>query len=114
MSNPIKHSGADWLQNSAKKTLSPFGIKVADVLGQVELGIYHMDEVSYSRVKIHWDSEDVIEVPMSSNLATFDSPKLTLLVFCCIQVGIRVQISGFSRHSVRLTFLNQFPGSFYS
>jgi hypothetical protein len=101
----MKYAGANWLKESKKKELSPFGDRVADVLGQVEKGLYHM-EGCLNYLHSDWQSNCKIEVPLRSNLATFDAPNLTLLVFCCIKAEMMVEISGFSASAVRLKFLN--------
>jgi hypothetical protein len=100
----IKHSGADWMaKQNCFKSPSALGIKVADILGQVYLGIYHIDN-SVTNKKVDWGNKSEISVTISSELATFDSAELTFLIFCCIELNVSVQISGVFKGYLKLTF----------
>ena len=46
-----KYSGADWIKGSLKREMSPFGELVADILGVVFLGIYHVDVKALERAE---------------------------------------------------------------
>lgn len=102
----MKFAGAEWLKSSQVerwRSPSPFGEKVADVLGQVAQGIYHLDEdLNYPRT--NWGSDSEIEIPFSQCLATFDSSHLTLLLLCCEAAEIDVAIAPHSRRAMRLRF----------
>ena len=100
-----KHSGAEWLENSYKKELSDLGRKVGDILGQVFLGIYHIQrEVLHERVK--WDNKYIIEIVVGSHwFATVDSNALTALVVQCHDACVRCEIKGASSWGyLRLSF----------
>lgn len=104
--SPTKFAGADWLKSCGKE-LSPLGVEVADVLGQVFRGIYHIDsEVLHERCK--WGDESRIEIvmPDSANggLSTYDFNNLTALVFLCHDRCIRLTIEGASPNRLRLLF----------
>jgi hypothetical protein len=103
-----KYSGADWMQShwqQAKVTPSPLAIKVADVLGQVYKGIYHIHPYIFAK-KTHWDDPNVISLSVRREIATYDGNELTLLVMACLAAGIAVEVSGSFRYCTRLTFTN--------
>lgn len=101
-----KYAGADWLRESKKINLSDFGSTVADIVGQVEQGIYHIgDCLNYKGTD--WTSDRSIQLPIWGDLATFDFNRLTSLALCCAAAKVQVSISGFSRSDMRLTFTNE-------
>jgi hypothetical protein len=102
--NTIKHSGADWMaKQDCFKEPSALAIKVADILGQVYLGIYHISDSVISK-KADWQNDSEISVTISSELATFDAPDLTFLIFCCVQAGVSVEVSGAFKGYTKLRF----------
>jgi hypothetical protein len=103
---PIKHSGADWMaKQDCFKSPSALGVKVADILGQVYLGIYHISGAVTAK-KVDWQNECEISITISSELATFDGAELTFLILCCIESGVSVQIYGAFKGYLKLTFTN--------
>lgn len=87
-----KYSGADWLQSQFKdKKLSPLARKVADILGQVYRGIYHLNRIDDQ----DWFSICGVRVFLDSvgELATYDGSELTTLVMLCHEQSIRLSIS---------------------
>lgn len=63
----LKYAGADWMPwywESRRITPSPLGIKVADVLGQVFAGIYHVQDEVCDR-SVAWDSSGRIRIKLS-------------------------------------------------
>jgi hypothetical protein len=103
---PIKHSGADWMaKQDCFKSPSALGVKVADILGQVYLGIYHISD-SVTSKKVDWQNDSDISVTISSELATFDGADLTFLILCCVQAGVPVEVSGASKSYMKLRFTN--------
>jgi hypothetical protein len=104
--NPIKHSGADWMaEQDCFKSPSALAIKVANILGQVYLGIYHISD-SVTSKKVDWQNDSDISVTISSELATFDGADLTFLILCCVQAGVSVEVSGASKDYMKLRFTN--------
>lgn len=100
----IKHSGADWLEKQeCFKNPSALGIKVADILGQVYLGIYHISD-SVTSKKVDWQSETKISVNVYGDMATFDKGELTLLILCCVEAEVSVRASGSFKGYMKLTF----------
>lgn len=90
-STAVKFAGADWVRSMFKVPLSPLGEAVADILGQVYGGIYHVP-MDYLK-DIQWDHPHYIEVPIpQSGLATFDGMHLTSLVTLCHDRCVRCQI----------------------
>jgi hypothetical protein len=86
------NTNASWLKNNGK-TLSDLGVKVAQIIGSVFRGIYHLEkEVLHKRVD--WSSDHFICIVIPESLSTFDSSKLTELVVHCHNQAIRLNISG--------------------
>src|SRR3954468_17034735 len=103
---PDKYAGADWLKSCGRE-LSPFGVEVADILGQVYRGIYHVNgEVLHERCK--WANDNRIEVvindSMSGGLSTYDFNNLTALVILCHDRCVRLTIEAASYKYLRLLF----------
>lgn len=97
-----KFAGADWVARQGK-TLSPFGVRVADILGQVYRGIYHMtDEV----LKTDWSNTRLVVVGLGIHveMATYDYNELTQLVFLCHAERIRLAIRGHGMSRLQLQF----------
>lgn len=109
------YAGADWLQeqlNAAHKinpnknpevVISELGIKVANLLGEWQRGIYHME---HSKLyKANWESNQWIEVSMwCSGMSTYDFDDLTRLVFLAHEMALRVQLEPSAHHHVKLIF----------
>lgn len=96
-------TGSQWLRG-AQKELSPLGEKVADLLGDLFQGIYHIDgEV------LKADFSDVHQVRVcvrDNDFATYDGDLLTRLVFFCHEKNIRVSIKGAAHRYLWLDFCN--------
>lgn len=104
MIKPIKHSGADWMaKQKCFKNPSQLAIKVADILGQVYLGIYHISG-SVTSEKVDWQNESDVSVTIYGELATFDGSELTRLIICCVKLNVSVQVAGSFSHYTKLTF----------
>lgn len=89
-----KYSGADWVKSAMHKEMSPFGEQVADLLGQLYQGIYHLEKYLD---KVDWKSDHWITCTVSdSDMATFDFSRLTCLVVLCHDLHIRCQIHALS------------------
>jgi hypothetical protein len=108
-------AGADWLAEMLaarnRPPMSPLGKDVANLLGQLYFGIYHIDK---QVMKTIWDPNDYIElVVRDSNFATFDPNMLTRLVVLCHDKAIRCEISsrGFGYLMLRFHRRNR-EGSF--
>lgn len=86
----MKYSGADWVERQGH-TLSSIGRDVADLLGWLFQGIYHIEHVVR---KVEWNKEQLITVKIGNeaNLATYDFNRLTMLVLICHHMAIRCEI----------------------
>lgn len=83
--------------------MSPLGIKVADLLGYLFYGIYHLDSKALTRVE--WDSETNIEINLRCHeLATFDGDEMTRLVFLAHQFCLRCSVEAATINVLRLRF----------
>ena len=94
-----------WLKNHFKprRKISPFGESVADLLGDLFKGIYHIDRRVLSP-KVKWDDSRSIDLIISGELATFDNNLLTNLVILAHCRCIRVSIEGCSSGYLKLVF----------
>jgi hypothetical protein len=115
---PIKYSGADWIEGSRKhwknqdQPMSELGRKVADLLGQVYEGIYHLPGNTLE--KANW-SGDVIEITIHDGhqMATYDSDTLTVLVLLCHWMNVRLRIKSVAYRYLRLVFHDVTRSGFY-
>jgi hypothetical protein len=82
-----KFAGAEWLKANKVKNISPFGERVADLLGYMCQGIYHLDGIE----KRDWSSADMIEITYHE-VSTFDYSDLTRLVLLAHRMAIRISI----------------------
>ena len=107
---PCKYAGAGWLDMALpqERPISDFGVKVANVLGQAYLGIYHIRSAVLSK-KVDWGDLGVISVTVGGELATYDGSVLTYLVLCCQAAGIGVDICGSFQHYTKLVFSDNRP-----
>src|SRR5688572_33483899 len=98
-----KHSGADWIKaqlpyiNKDRKgipanpnaEMSPLGEAVANLLGELFYGIYHLDHKAL--YKVDWRNKVFIEFSLGwKQLATTDFDELSRLVFLAHHMAIRV------------------------
>lgn len=100
-----KYAGADWLPSDIQP--SELGVKVADVLGQVYQGIYHVfeDGSSSKNVKsVDWGNKDLICVKVYGPMSTYDDPRLTILALCCAAANVYVTVSSRWKNYLWLEF----------
>ena len=85
-----KYSGSEWLI-SQHKELSPIGVKVADILGQAFLGIYHIDR---DALRADWANPYYITFTISAlrDWSTFDNDTLMVMIVLCHNACIRMEI----------------------
>lgn len=96
------YSGADWVAASLKVQMSDFGRRVADLLGDVFLGIYHMN--TRALAKADWANDRWVEVVQYGGLASVDGNELTRLVLLGHDRMIRVEIIGCGPGYLKLCF----------
>ena len=100
------YAGADWLVNNVRDLqISDFGRQVADLLGDLYRGIYHID-ISNLR-KVEWGELNHIAISVydqCGHWATTDGDLLTWLVVLAHDRCIRVSIEATTRRYLRLRF----------
>lgn len=111
------HAGSEWIRaqlphvNKDRKgiaknpnsEMSDLGVAVADLLGVLFYGIYHLDHKALYRVD--WQNKTHIEFSLGwHQLATVDFDELTRLVFLAHHMAIRVSIESSTRKYLQLTF----------
>lgn len=107
-----RFAGADWIRSAFKPepVMSPLGIAVADLLGDVFAGIYHLNPTSLRRVD--WTNPSHIACNIDRTLSTFDFAELTYLVVLCHDRCIRFSLAGNGpRHMEMLFHQRQREGS---
>lgn len=97
-----KYSGGEWLKECICPDPSPLGYQVANFLGVLVLGIYHIPEKTLR--KVDWKNKLWIMIPWGEELATYDYDLLTRLVVLAHDSMIRVSISPRSNTTLELTF----------
>lgn len=91
-----KYAGADWVASlKPTRPMSDLGRAAADLLGDVFLGIYHIDTKLFRQVD--WSDEQCIFVPINSSLCTVDFDHLTRLMVLAHDRMLRVELKGRSR-----------------
>ncbi len=83
----MKYAGAEWLRG-CKVEVSPFAARVADLVGYVWQGIYHIHNVE----RKDWSNPYSVTISIRGELATTDSNHLTMLVLLAHRLAIRVAI----------------------
>jgi hypothetical protein len=101
----MNYSGSDWIKSSMRypKEMSPLGIKVADLLGELFYGIYHLD---LKRLwAVDWSNNSYIEISIGwHSFSTVDYDELTRLVFLAHHMAVRIQIDAATHKYLRLMF----------
>jgi hypothetical protein len=97
-------SGSDWVRSSSAKEISPFGERVADMLGEVFSGIYH---ISNEVFKTDFSRERYIAITFYENgqFATYDSDYLTRLVLMAHEKNIRVCVRAATHSYLKIEFM---------
>ena len=103
------YAGADWLERQfqyvpGQRALSPLGRTVADLLGEVFRGLYHLENSALFAKRTKWDHEKCITVTIGRELANHDSPELTWLVLLSHAYGVRLAIKAAAPRYLRLQF----------
>lgn len=97
---PNLYAGHEWVERCFKIELSPLGKAAADLMGDVWLGIYHLNHGALRRT--NWDNPDWIEHIVYGGLATYDDDLLTRLVVLGHDRLLRVSIEAASWRHLRL------------
>ncbi|MCK4817184.1 hypothetical protein KA005_15550 [bacterium] len=96
------YSGAGWIKSSLKKEMSPLGEDVANLLGRVFQGIYHLDTRALCRVD--WTNDHWIQFIYYGDLATVDFDRLTALIVFAHDEMIRIDIEGCGPRYMKMMF----------
>jgi hypothetical protein len=106
------YSGSKWLERSCKVKCSPLGRRVADILGYVWRGLYHLRDGSPKHLAaINWADEHVIEAHLyTCGVGTFDGSEMTELVILCHALCIRLEINkSMKQGCLRFFFTQRIP-----
>lgn len=99
-------AGADFIRASFRSVeLSPFAATVADILGDWQRGLYHMDQDALR--KADWSDDRMVKVKLShecGGLATYDFDGLTQLVLLAHHHCVRIAIHPGGPRSLWLVF----------
>lgn len=100
----MTYSGAGWVKESFKiENMSPIGEAVANLLGDLFGGIYHLETKDLKAVE--WSNPHCIEfVLRDKDLSTFDFGELTRFVILCHDYAIRGSVEAKHRRQFLLTF----------
>lgn len=103
------YDGASWIMELAPelrgpgRCISQFGIRVADLLAELFLGIYHLDHKALK--KADWSNQNYIAFNLGvRQLASADFNELTRLTFLAHHLSVRVAIDGLSFRHLKITF----------
>jgi hypothetical protein len=104
------YSGSNWIEHSLRPKegdnlvkLSQLGRDVADLLGELFLGIYHLP--SNRLLKVEWDNNYCIEITIGwEDWSTIDFDVLTRLVFLAHHRAIRVDMDASTHNYMKLRF----------
>ena len=98
----IMYAGHDWVEGNCKVKCSLLGKAVADLLGDVFRGIYHL---SYRAIeRCDWTDEQCICITLDNHMATWDGNDLTKLVVLAHDRLIRVDMKGIGPGYIRYWF----------
>ena len=96
------YAGHEWLKRQVDCNISKLGKSVADFLGDVFKGLYHLPMSSLK--KVDWANQYCIEYTYYGYLETVDFNLLTVLVVLAHDRMIRVQMQGIGPGYMRMTF----------
>jgi hypothetical protein len=102
-----RYAGADWLESLLKyakpdMAISETGRRVADLLGQLYLGIYHIEERAL--LKVEWPNNRFMSITLRNGFSTTDFDGLTQLVFLAHHMCLRVHVDGVKSGYIKLSF----------
>jgi len=102
ISHPYAHeSHYMWVESRCKIACSPFGRKIANIIGYVGNGIYN---APIKPEKVDWDDEDYIVVNWGGDLTNWDNKSLSKLFVLCARQMIRFTIEPSSPSTIKLSF----------
>lgn len=108
----MSSAGSSWLSFGGKKKLSEFGVVVADILGEIFNGIYH---ISRSLKDADFTNDYYIKICIRDSLdfGTYDSDLLTQLVILAHTRNVKVSIKAAAHHYLWLEFIKVTKQGFF-
>jgi hypothetical protein len=99
----MQYAGHEWIEKDLKVQCSPLGRDVADLLGFVYRGIYHIER---NVRKVEWGNDFYIKLNLDDggSFATWDGNNLTRLVLAAHAMAIRIEIEPCNPRYMRLYF----------
>ena len=103
----MEYSGSDWLKRHLNYQKQPepsqLGCDVADLLGELFYGIYHIDQKQLDKVEWSNNCHIVISIGWRS-WSSIDDNNLTRLVFLAHHTAIRVGLDASTHKFIKLIF----------
>jgi hypothetical protein len=97
-----QYAGSEWIKKNVTTDTSELGRDVADFLGDLFKGIYHLNLTSLR--KVAWNNPYFIRVTINQGLATYDFDELTRIVVLSHDRKIRVSVEPLARSYLSLLF----------
>lgn len=94
------YAGSEWIEESLGLPCSPLGKDVADLLGDVFLGIYHLNTRALR--KVDWQNKHYIEFNLDRPLYSVDSNELTRLIVLAHDRMLRIEIRPCNFQNIKL------------
>lgn len=108
------NTGAEWMKSNGIE-MSPFGEEVANLLGILYTGIYHIDYTRLTKAKLTEATYAEITVSDGSGMfSTFDDNLLTKLVLLAHSENIRVGIQAATHGYLKLVFTKVTRNGFFA
>lgn len=107
------YAGSEWIEKSLGVACSPLGRDAADLLGDVFLGIYHLN--THALQKVDWLNKHCVEFNLNHSLCTVDGNELTRLIVLAHDRMLRVEIDAcnFTHIKLRISKRLSREGSLY-
>jgi len=110
-----RFAGAEWLKAQAPCWKIPepseFGCLIADILGDTFAGLYHLESRQLRNVLWSAPSHISVKLRRGTDLATWDSNHLTLLVIYCHDAAVRMSVDAATISMLSLTFSRRISGN---
>ena len=107
-----QYAGADWLEKTwsyrKPRKLTAFARLVADIIGAVWKGIYHLDYGKTLRENFEFD-ERMVQLILPRTISTYDFSDLTELVILCSAYSVRLEICPHNFNYLKLYFHRRQP-----
>jgi hypothetical protein len=88
-------------EQAHRLNMSEFGRRIADIVGQWQRGIYHLEGPV---MRADWSQKFRIELTVHGSFSTYDGSELTELVMFAHRENIRIEIRALARGYFRVAF----------